>query len=187
MIERQHRVGLAAAEIGLQLDDRVASLAGQSQHGLRQQPAQALGQEGPAEELGRVLVLVRSLSLINLPEVGGELGLLVAAGGHVRVRGDDFPPRLQGRRAVCPRSAGTDFLRISWRRCSSNMVRIRSMRIWPTSVAGFGGRDGVEQPLHRIERPDGVVAAELLVVRPAVANVPQLADEAPLGMAQAYS
>ena len=86
---------LAAAEIGLQLDDRVASLAGQSQHGLRQQPAQALGEEGPAEELGRVLVLVRSFSLVDLPQVGGELGLLVAAGGHVRVRGDDFPPRLQ--------------------------------------------------------------------------------------------
>ena len=34
MIERQHRVRLAAAEVGLQLDDRVSSLAGQSQYGL---------------------------------------------------------------------------------------------------------------------------------------------------------
>ena len=53
VIECQHRVGLAAAEVGLQLDDRIASLAGQPRYGLRQQPAQAFGEKRAAEELGR--------------------------------------------------------------------------------------------------------------------------------------
>ena len=96
VMQCQHRVRLAATEVGLQLDDRVSPLARQSQHCLRQESAKPLSQEGSAEELGRILVLVRSFALINLPEIGGELGLLVAARCNVRVWSDDFPPRLQG-------------------------------------------------------------------------------------------
>ena len=54
VIERQHRVRLAAAEVGLQLDHRVAALAGEAPHRADQQPLQALGEVGAAEELDRV-------------------------------------------------------------------------------------------------------------------------------------
>ena len=51
VVERQHRVGLAAAEVGLELHDRVAALAGEALHGADQQALQALGEVGAAEEL----------------------------------------------------------------------------------------------------------------------------------------
>ena len=51
MIERQHRVRLAAAEIGLELHDRIAALAGDALDAADQQALQALGQKGAAEEL----------------------------------------------------------------------------------------------------------------------------------------
>ena len=100
MVERQHRVRLAAAEVGLELHHRVAALAGEALHRADQQPLQALGQIGAAEELDRVLVLVRPLAEVHLPEVGGELGLLVAAAGHVLVRRHHLAPGLEvaGRR-----------------------------------------------------------------------------------------
>ena len=47
--------------------------------------AQALGKKCPAEKLGGILVLVRSFALINLPQVGRELGLLIScSGGDMR-------------------------------------------------------------------------------------------------------
>ena len=90
VVERQHRVRLAAAEVGLELHDRVAALAGEAPHRADQHPLQALGEIGAAEELDGVLVLVRPLAEVHLPEVGGELGLLVAAAGDVRAAS---PPR----------------------------------------------------------------------------------------------
>jgi hypothetical protein len=56
--ERQHRVGLAAAEVGLELDDRVATRARQPLHGAGQEPPQAVGEVGAAEELHRIAVFV---------------------------------------------------------------------------------------------------------------------------------
>src|SRR5208337_5288573 len=56
MIEGQLRVGLAAAEIGLELDDWIAARSGHAKEGLGEQSAEALGEEGSAEELGGVLV-----------------------------------------------------------------------------------------------------------------------------------
>ena len=87
MIEGQHGVGLAAAEVGLQLHDGLAALAVQALESICQQTSQALGQVGAAEELGWVAVLGGTLAEMYLPEVGGEFGLLVVAAGHVGVGG----------------------------------------------------------------------------------------------------
>jgi hypothetical protein len=127
-------VSLAAAEVGLELDDRVAAGAGQAGEGADEELAEALGEEGAAEELGGVAVLVGALVLVDLPQVGGELGLLVAAGGDVGVGRDDLAPG--GRPPWGLPSVGwKEALRISERRCSSNWSRRRSMRICSASAA----------------------------------------------------
>ena len=58
VIQGQHGVRLAATEVGLQFDNRIAPFAMQSLDGLRQQALQAFGEECPAEEFRRVLVFV---------------------------------------------------------------------------------------------------------------------------------
>ena len=78
VVEREHRVGLAAAEVGLELDDGVAALATEPLDGADEHAFQALGEVGAAEELDGVAVLVGALAEMDLPEVGGEFGLLVA-------------------------------------------------------------------------------------------------------------
>ena len=107
MVERQHRVGLAAAEVGLELHHRVAALARDALHAADEQALEALGEVGAAEELRGLAVLVRAFAQVHLPEVGRELGLLVAAARHVRVRRDDLAPGLEraGRRRLDQRAA----------------------------------------------------------------------------------
>ena len=92
VIEGEHGVGLAAAEVGLQLHDGFAALAVQALQSICQQAAQTLGEVGAAEEFGRVAVFGGALAEMDLPEVGGEFGLLVVAAGHVGVGADDIAP-----------------------------------------------------------------------------------------------
>ena len=58
-------------------------------------------QVGAPEKLLRLLVLVRPFAEMHLPEVGGELRLLVTTTRHVGVRRDDLAPGLE--RAGCRR------------------------------------------------------------------------------------
>jgi len=88
-------VRLAAAEVGLKLHHRVAALAAKALHGSHQHPLQAFGKIGAAEELDRVPVLVRAFAEEHRPQIGGTLGLLVAAACHVLVGGHHFAPRLK--------------------------------------------------------------------------------------------
>ena len=95
MVQREHRVRLAAAEVGLQLDDRIPAPAGQALDAADEKPLQTLREIRPAEEFGGVSVLVRALSEVDLPQVGGELRLLIAAACDIGVRSHDFSPGLQ--------------------------------------------------------------------------------------------
>lgn len=95
MVEREHRVRLAAAKIGLKLHDRVAALARDALHATHEQSFKALGEERATEELLGLLVPVRPFAQMHLPEVGGELCLLIAAARDVSVRCYDIPPRLE--------------------------------------------------------------------------------------------
>ena len=79
VIDGQHGVRLAAAERGLQLDDRLAALAAQPLGDLREQQPHAFGDEGPLEERGRVLVLGSRLAGADGGDVGRELRLLECA------------------------------------------------------------------------------------------------------------
>ena len=160
VVERQHRVGLAAAEVGLELHHRVAALAGEALHRADQQPLQALGEIGAAEELDRVAVLVRALAQMHLPEVGGELGLLVAAAGHVLVRRHHLAPGLEGAgrlrsRSPCRRSCAS-------RRAPARRSAARSSSIFILlDLVGLRRRDGGQQPRQRVERAVGVVARRM--------------------------
>ena len=51
MIEREHRVRLAAAKVGLELHHRVAAIAREPLHSSDQESMQALGKKGSADEL----------------------------------------------------------------------------------------------------------------------------------------
>ena len=92
MIEGKHRVGFAAAEIGLELHHRVPCLSGETVHRTDQHSLEALGQIGTPEELHGIPVFVASLTHVYLPEIGCKLRLLIEAAGHVPVRGNDLPP-----------------------------------------------------------------------------------------------
>ena len=95
MHDRQHGVGLAATEGGLQLDDRVAAIAGQALGHRREQGAHALGDEGALEEQHRVLVLRRGGAVMDTGDVGRELGTNEGAPMDILVRDGDFAPGLQ--------------------------------------------------------------------------------------------
>src|SRR5690606_394548 len=94
VIERQHGVGLSAPEVGLELNDGIASIAVQAAEGRGEEMTESLGDVGPLEELLRLPILGGRLSSMDLAEIGGELSLLVPTGGHVGVGGDDLPPGL---------------------------------------------------------------------------------------------
>ena len=179
VVERQHRVRLAAAEVGLELHDRVAALAGEAPHRAHQHPLEALGEIGAAEELDGVLVLVRPLAEVHLPEVGGELGLLVAAAGDVLVRRHHLAPGLEAaRRRALDRGAGA--LALLAPRLLVE-AKPQELRLHLLDVVGLRRRDGGQQAAGRVERAIGVVAGEGLLVRPPVAMVAELADQAALG------
>ena len=59
-----------------------------------QQMLQAFRQIRAPEELDGFSVFVGPLTQMNLPEIGGELRLLVSPARDVPVGGDDFPPGL---------------------------------------------------------------------------------------------
>ena len=92
MIERQHGVGFATAEVGLQLHYGIAALAGEAQHGIGEHLPQAFGEVGAPEKLGGVAVFVGAFAQVHLPEISGKFGLLVATAGDVAMGADDFAP-----------------------------------------------------------------------------------------------
>ena len=98
MIQGQHGVGLATAEVRLELNDGIAASAREAADGPNQQTLQAFRQIRSPEELDGVSILVCPFTQMHLPEIGGELGLLVSPARDVPVGGDDFPPGLQAGR-----------------------------------------------------------------------------------------
>jgi hypothetical protein len=83
-------VGLTAAEVGLKLYHRVPSGSGEALHRPHQHPREALGKIGAPEKFHRIPILIGSLTEMDLPEIGREFGLLIAAAGHILMRGDNF-------------------------------------------------------------------------------------------------
>ena len=181
MVERQHRVSFAAAEVCLELYDRVASRSGDALNASDKQPLEALGEKCPAKELLWVSILVRSFAQVDLPEVRGELRLLISPARHVGVWGDDFAPGLQ-------RAGHRPF-----DQCAPNFALLPAHLLivdQPSQLllhlAHFiclGRRDCIKESRHGVKRAVGVVTGERLLMRPPVANVDKLEDEVAIGTA----
>ena len=62
-------MGRAAAEVRLELYDRVPSSAAEALHGARQHGLQALGEVRALEELDGIAVLIGTLAQVHLPEI----------------------------------------------------------------------------------------------------------------------
>ena len=174
MVQRQHRVGLAASEVRLQLHHRITASSGQPLGGAGQQRAQTIGQIGAGEELGRVAVFRRRAAIVHLGKIGRKLGLLEIAGRHVLVRLDHLAPRQQPGHGV--------------------HHDLRPRRLFPLFVplqlGELGAQDRVthradlfgclacahrlQQPPHAVQRPLGVVIGELAVMGQGVAHIDQL-------------
>src|SRR3546814_15189915 len=79
MVQRQHGVGLAAAEVGLQFDDGVTAAPCQPLGCADQEGAEAVRQVGAAEELLRIAVVGGGAAGMHLGAIGSELSLLEVA------------------------------------------------------------------------------------------------------------
>ena len=77
---------LAAAKCGLQLDDRLPALAGDTLHSLHQEPRHALRHIGTSEELDGIAVLIGSFAAGNLSKIRREFSGTITAFSHIRVR-----------------------------------------------------------------------------------------------------
>src|SRR4051812_9047132 len=95
MVERKHRVGLAAAEISLKLHHRIAAFPRDALHSANEQSPETLSEECPAKELRGLAIFVRTLAEVHLPQIRCELRLLVPPARDVRVRCYHLTPRLE--------------------------------------------------------------------------------------------
>ncbi len=95
---------------------------------------------------------------MHLPEIGGELGLLVAAAGHVLVRRDHLAPGLEvGRDGALDGGAGGLALLAAHLLVEA---QAQQLHLHLLDLVGLGRRDGGQQPPRRVERAIGVVAGE---------------------------
>ena len=169
---------LSAPEVRLQLHHRVAPFSGQALGAAGQQPLQAFGEERAPEELRGVAVLVRALALMYLPQVSGELRLLVASAGHVGVRGHHLAPWLEttgahrlDKPADCLALLPTHLL---------VEHPPAQLQLHLCGLGRLGGGNRGEKTFRRVQGAVGVVAREPLLVRPLVAPFTQLRNQAAL-------
>ena len=172
VVQREHRVRLAAAEVRLQVPHRRGvPVAADPPRRRREKFPKAFGQVRPAEELHRVHVLPRPLALGHPVQVGGELRAAHLPVPHVLMRRDHLPPRLEpvplnpGDHLHGPPRLGAERRRLRVPPQLAHRVRLRR-RVHRG-----------QQPLHRVERPVRVIGAERLVVRQPVPGLPQLGGE----------
>ena len=173
VVESDEGVGLASAEVGLQLHYRVAASAAEPSGGADDQAGKAFSDVGATEELDRIAVFRDGRSLPDLLQVRGEFGDEKTAGGHVVVRLDHIPPRRESRR----RTAG---VRLGLR-CFRFVVSLSGLLVEPLAqqffvelvhlVGVWSSTDGFQQQLRRVHGPQGAVDSERFVVRPLVAGV----------------
>ena len=185
VVQRKHGVGLAPAEIRLELDDGVGAARGETPDRANEHSSQALGQVGAPEELGGVTVLVRTLLLVDLPEVGRELRLVVPPAGDIRVRRHDIPPcregrscaDLQGRLSSLPSNLPGLFVEAKPEQLHLHLLSLRRL----------GCRDRGQQPVRRVEGTMGVISGKAPLVCPSVPRFAEFRHEVALGMAQSGS
>lgn len=105
VIDRQHGVGLAAAERRLQLDNRIPALAGQPLDHRIQQQAHALSDKSALEEQLRILILRCRRTGVYARDIRSELSLNKGAAAHVFMGFGDQTPGFQSH-SLLPRLPG---------------------------------------------------------------------------------
>ena len=175
-MKRQHGMGLAAAEIGLQADHRIAALAGQAPDGRGEYAPQALGRIGNAEERRRIDILLAAFAQVDQREIGRELGIGEACLEHVRVRFADLAPRAQpfrGRRLVEGERPGL--------RRAPGAVGRALLLVEPLDGPGLRrGAHRRRELTHGVQVAQGLPCRHLArEMRGAVARVHGVGDEAP--------
>ena len=176
MMERQHGVRLAAAEIGLKPDDRLPAPAGEACNRRGQDAPQALRRIGDSEERGRITVLLSTITLVDQRQVGRELGIGEARFEHVRMGLADLAPGTEPFRRW-------GLLEREGRRCRGGLASARrALRL----VQSFDdrdlrrGTDGRQQFAHGVEVAKRLARSHVSCkVRRAVAGVQRQRDEAP--------
>ena len=180
VVQGDEAMGLAAAEVGLQLDHRVAALARQPPGRGGQQVPQALGEIGAGEEGPWVLVLGVGPALSHRVQVGGELGLVEAPGPHVGVGDDDVAPRRQPGLGGALGGAGRDLAVLGARLGLEHLAQQVAAEV-AHGLALVEVAEGFQQALHGVEGPAGVVAGEPALVGPVVAGLSDLEHQGPHG------
>ena len=132
-----------------------------------------------------IAVFVRSLSEMHLPQIGGELGLLIAAARHVLMRRHYLPPRLEVARALALDSRPGGLAPFP----SHLLVepQAQEFHLHLLDLVGLRGRDGGKEPPCGVESAVGVVTREGLLVRPLVAMIAQLAQQTAFGGTERFA
>ena len=163
MVERQHRVRLAAAEVSLKLYDRIAS-------GIREPPdcpdqklVQTRRQKGAPEKFHRFAVFVRSFAQMNLPEIRGKLRLLVSPARDIFVRIHHFAPRFEatGHLALDGCTRATPLL-------GSHLLvehGATELDLHLSNFVGLRRRDRRQQSFGGVQRSIRIVARKRLLMR----------------------
>ena len=162
-----------------------AAPAREPQQSTDEQIAESVGEEGAAEELDGVPVLVGALAHVDLPQICGKFGLLVFAAGDIFVRSDHFTPGLEaGDSLSFYGDAGGLALFGAGLLVKADAEQFEFELF---DFGGFGGGDGAEQAADAVEGAVGIVGAEGALVRPAVASFAEFADEGTLGGTKGFA
>ena len=110
---------------------------------------------------------------MHLPEVGGELGLLVVAAGHIGMGADHLAPGGQaaGRGGADGGGGAAALAAGLFLKTQAQQLILQSL-----DVACLLRGDRHQQAVGGVEHAVGIVTGERLLVRPAVAEVAQFAD-----------
>ena len=92
VVQRQHTMGLTAAERCFQLDDRLTADTGNALQRFHQQARHTLGNIGAGKKLHRVTVLKSTFSAGNLCQVSGKFRRLVASFCYIGMGLDNLSP-----------------------------------------------------------------------------------------------
>ena len=167
---REHRVGLAASERGLQVDHRVGGLrARYPVHRAAQQLLETVGEVRATEELDRVLVFLGRVSLhCHRVQVRRELGIAVATRSYVRMWLEHLAPgrqlgvRRAGQRSGCSHCFSSLLLEVA----AEDVLPGCADRIRLADCA-----DRSHDPFDGVQGADGIIGREGLEVCDVVAYV----------------
>src|SRR5258708_2654072 len=95
MIKGEQRVRFAPAKAGLEINHGVAAGSVKPLQSIHQQSPQAMREKGALEEIARDAIFFGADTVINLRQVGGELGKLVAPRSDIGMGCNNLAPGTQ--------------------------------------------------------------------------------------------